>query len=81
MYFIYYGLFLGIGFVETLVNSFHLLVLATKMQLVSANTKNCESVFMLFYIFTENAMITCKHKDINIMKMKYISKPSRIQTL
>ena len=57
------------------MNSFHLLVLATKMQLVAANIENCDSILIVFYIFIHNGTGACKHKDTNIMKIKYISKP------
>lgn len=40
--------FFGIGLIETLENSFHLFVLAMKMQLLPVNIENCESVLKMF---------------------------------
>lgn len=39
-------LLLGIELVRTLLNSFHLSVMVTKMQFVSPNTEDCEGVLL-----------------------------------
>lgn len=41
-------LLLAIGLVQTLPNSFHLFVRATKMQFVAPNIENCEGVLILY---------------------------------
>lgn len=61
-----------------MLSSFHLLVLATKMQFVSPNIETCEGVLIMFYVFVGNDVITWKpFKDINRIKIKCILKPTQ----
>ena len=51
-------LLLGIGLIQTLPNSFHLFVMATKCSLCHLILKIVR--VSLFYIFIENGVDTCK---------------------